>query len=95
MVTYDIKTEMDAVSDEPHLRIYLKKIRERLYIMGDSASGKQWYIANFTRDGSLRLIGDIDESFGLNVDSDGRIKTTETDDFERIESLRWVIDNEV
>ena len=63
--------------------------------MGDSASGKQWYIANFTRDGSLRLIGDIDESFGLNVDSDGRIKTTETDDFERIESLRWVIDNEV
>ena len=27
MVTYDIKTEMDAVSDEPHLRIYLKKIR--------------------------------------------------------------------
>ena len=95
MVTYSIESSSDIVSDEPHLRIYLKKIRERLYIMGDSASGKQWYIANFTRDGSLRLIGDIDESFGLNVDSDGRIKTTETDDFERIESLRWVIDNEV
>ena len=82
MVTYSIESSSDIVSDEPHLRIYLKKIRERLYIMGDSASGKQWYIANFTRDGSLRLIGDIDESFGLNVDSDGRIKTTETDDFE-------------
>ena len=86
MVTYSIESSSDIVSDEPHLRIYLKKIRERLYIMGDSASGKQWYIANFTRDGSLRLIGDIDESYGLNVDSEGRIKTTKTDDFMRIES---------
>jgi len=82
MVTYSIKSSSDIVSDEPHLRIYLKKIRERLYIMGDDASGKKWYIANFTRDGSLRLIGDIDESYGLNVDSEGRIKTTETDDYE-------------
>jgi len=86
MVTYSIESSSDIVSDEPHLRIYLKKIGERLYIMGNGASGKKWYIANFTRDGSLRLIGDIDESYGLNVDSEGRIKTTKTDDFERIES---------
>jgi len=82
MVTYDIKTDIDVVSDEPHLRIYLKKIRERLYLMGNDASGKKWYIASFTRDGSLRLIGDIGESCGLNVDSEGRIKTTKTDDYE-------------
>ena len=82
MVTYSIKSSSDIVSDEPHLRIYLKKIRERLYIMGDDASGEHWYIANFTRDGSLRLISDIYKSCGLNVDSEGRIKTTETDDYE-------------
>ena len=82
MVTYDIKTERDVVSDEPHLEIQLKKIRERLYIMVVEERGREWYVANFTRDGSLRLIDNIDESCGLNVDSEGRIKTTEIDDYE-------------
>ena len=82
MVTYSIKSNSDIVSDEPHLRIYLKKIQERLYIMAVEESGKEWYVANFTKDGSLRLIECIEESSGLNVNSSGRIVTTEIDDYE-------------
>ncbi|MFA5744376.1 MAG: hypothetical protein WC936_06200 [Candidatus Nanoarchaeia archaeon] len=80
MVTYSIKSSSDIVSDEPHLRIYLMKLGGKLYIMGEDASGGKWYIANFTRDGSLRLIGDICRSCGLNLDSDDCIKTTKIDE---------------
>ena len=79
MVTYSIKSSSDNVSDEPHLEIYLKEEHGRLYIMAVEESGREWYVANFTKDGSLRLIY-IDESSGLNVNSGGYIKTTTCDD---------------
>ena len=75
MVTYDIKTDEGVVSDEPHLMIYLMKKSERLYIMATDPSGRDWYVANFTKDGSLRLVPDIEASSMLNVDSDGCIMT--------------------
>ena len=75
MVTYDIRTDEGVVSDEPHLIIYLMKEGGRLYIMATDPSGRDWYVANFTKDGSLRLVPDIEESSMLNVDSDGRIIT--------------------
>ena len=82
MVTYSIKSGSDNVSDEPHLEIYLKKEHGRLYIMAVEESGKEWYVANFTKDGSLRLVSDIEESSGLNVYSGGYIRTTTIDDYE-------------
>jgi hypothetical protein len=82
MVTYSIKSSSDNVSDEPHLEIYLMKKDERLYIMATDPSGRDWYVANFTKGGSLRLISDIDESSGLNVYSGGYIRTTTIDDYE-------------
>ena len=82
MVTYDIKTNEGVVSDEPHLMIYLMKGGGRLYIMATDPSGRDWYVANFTKDGSLRLISDIEESSGLNVYSGGYIRTTTIDDYE-------------
>ena len=75
MVTYSIKSGSDNVSDEPHLEIYLKKDDfGRLYIMAVEESGKEWYVANFTKDGSLRLVPDIEASSMLNVDCYGCIK---------------------
>lgn len=75
MVTYDIRTDEGVVSDEPHLIIYLMKEGGRLYIMATDPSGRDWYVANFTKEGSLRLVPDIDESSMLNVDSYGCIMT--------------------
>jgi len=82
MVTYSIKSSSDNVSDEPHLEIYLKEEHGRLYIMATDPSGRNWYVASFTKDGSLRLINDIEESSGLNVYSGGYIRTTTIDDYE-------------
>ena len=73
MVTYGIKSIEEETTSEPHMKLYLEVRYGNLYILGEDDTGREWFIAQFMSDGSLRLIRDVERSTGLNIGPDGYI----------------------
>ncbi len=73
MVTYGIKSIEEERAKEPHMKMYLEVRCGNLYILGEDNRGREWFIAQFMSDGSLRLIKDVEKSTGLNIGEDGYI----------------------
>ena len=70
MVTYEIKSNEEETTKEPHMKMYLGMRSGNLNIIGEDDSGREWFIAQFMSDGSLRLIKDVEQSSGLNIGPD-------------------------